>query len=142
MTSYTSDYPSTDFDADFKKFFEEFYATSDTPDAHDKYADSFTEDATLIMASKKAKGRSEILALRKGLWEKVSGRLHKPLKVFPYGANADEVMLFGTVDYELKDGRKANVDWSAHAHLVKQEGKVKMDFYQVYLDSAAQNPSK
>lgn len=78
----------------------------------------------------------EILAVRKGLWEKVSGRLHKPLKVFPYGTNADEVMLFGTVDYELKDGRKANVDWSAHAHLVKQEGKVKMDFYQVYLVSA------
>ncbi len=77
----------------------------------------------------------EILALRKSLWEKVSGRLHKPLKVFPYGANADEVMLFGTVDYELKDGRNASVDWSAHAHLVKEDGKVKMDFYQVYLVS-------
>jgi hypothetical protein len=56
MTSYTSSYPTLDFDPAYKQFFEDFYAISDTPDAHDKYVDSFTEDATLIMASKKAKG--------------------------------------------------------------------------------------
>jgi hypothetical protein len=55
--SYASEYPAeVDFDAAYKKFFEEFYEISDTPDAHDKYAEQFTEDATLIMASKKAKG--------------------------------------------------------------------------------------
>ncbi len=58
MTSYASEYPSTEFDKDYQQFFEQFYATSDTPDAHDRYADSFTADATLIMASKKVKGRS------------------------------------------------------------------------------------
>jgi len=55
------------------------------------------------------------------------------LKVFPYGHNADEMMLYGTVDYVLKDGTKKSVDWAARAHLVKNEGVVKMDFYQVYL---------
>lgn len=42
-------------------------------------------------------------------------------------------MVYGTVDYVLKDGAKKNVDWAARAHLVKNDGMVKMDFYQVYL---------
>jgi hypothetical protein len=56
MTSYASEYPPVPFDAAYKKFFEDFYATSDAPDAHSKYVEQFTPDATLIMASKKAKG--------------------------------------------------------------------------------------
>jgi hypothetical protein len=53
--SYSSQYPlEVVVDEGMKAFFEEFYKTSDTLDAHDKYADSFTGDATLIMASKKA----------------------------------------------------------------------------------------
>jgi len=56
MSAYISEYPSIPFDSEFKKFFENFYATSDSPSAHDKYVQFFTEDATLIMASKKAKG--------------------------------------------------------------------------------------
>lgn len=79
--------------------------------------------------------RVEILAFRKGMWEKVKSRLHKPTKIFPFGQNTDEVMLYGTVDYELKDGRKTAVDWAARGHLVKEDSVVKMDFYQVYLVS-------
>jgi hypothetical protein len=79
----------------------------------------------------------EILALRKGLWEKVTSRLHRASKVFPYGPNADEVMLHGTVHYQLKAGGESSLDWAAYAHLVKVDGVVKMDFYQVYLVSLA-----
>ena len=46
-------------------------------------------------------------------------------------------MLYGTVEYGLKDGREATVDWAARAHLVKESGAVMMDFYQVYLVSRA-----
>lgn len=42
-------------------------------------------------------------------------------------------MLYGTVDYELKDGKSANVEWAARAHFTNAEGDLKMDFYQVYL---------
>lgn len=42
-------------------------------------------------------------------------------------------MLYGKVEYSLKDGREATVDWAARAHLVKHDGAVMMDFYQVYL---------
>jgi hypothetical protein len=55
---YKSEYPAgVQIDDGIKTFFEEFYKTSDTPDAHEKYADSFTKDATLVMASKVGKGR-------------------------------------------------------------------------------------
>lgn len=39
-------------------FMEDFYRTSDTESLHDKYVQSFTEDATLIMGPKEAKGAS------------------------------------------------------------------------------------
>ncbi|KAF1842921.1 uncharacterized protein K460DRAFT_314682 [Cucurbitaria berberidis CBS 394.84] len=138
MSAYTSSYPPVDFDSAYKQFFETFYATSDTPDAHEKYITHFTKDATLIMASKKAVGSDQILALRKGMWERVSSRSHQPLKIFPFGDGADEVMLYGTVKYGLKAGGESGLEWAARAHLVKEDGMVKMDFYQVYLDTGAQ----
>ena len=75
----------------------------------------------------------DILAFRKGMWEHVASRKHKPLKVFPFGQNANEVMLYGTVGYGLKSGKNSEIDWAARAHLVEDEGNMKMDFYQVYL---------
>lgn len=45
-------------------------------------------------------------------------------------------MLYGTVEYVLKEGGESKVDWAARAHLMEEEGKVKMDFYQVYLVSS------
>ena len=56
MSNYKSEVPKLELDPDFKHFFEDFYATSDTPEAHEHYVKYFTEDATLIMASKKVKG--------------------------------------------------------------------------------------
>ena len=56
-SSYKSEYPaSIPVDEGIVKFFEIFYETSDTPSAHERYAESFTKDATLIMASKKSQG--------------------------------------------------------------------------------------
>lgn len=42
-------------------FMEDFYRTSDTESLHEKYVQSFTEDATLIMGPKQAKGTSGML---------------------------------------------------------------------------------
>lgn len=67
------------------------------------------------------------------MWSHVSSRTHNVSKVFPYGPNADEVMLYGTVAYEMKNGKSLSVDWAARAHLVVHGEDVKMDFYQVYL---------
>jgi hypothetical protein len=68
------------------------------------------------------------------MWEKVSSRAHAPLKIFPFGPDASEVMLYGTVKYGLKAGGESSKDWAARARLVKDaNGKVMMSFYQVYL---------
>jgi hypothetical protein len=75
----------------------------------------------------------EIMAARKGMWTNVAKRLHNPIKIFPFGPDASELMLYGTVAYELHDGRKTTIDWAAHAQLVKEEGRWKFGLYQVYL---------
>lgn len=57
MSQYQSIYPTGEFDPAYKHFFEQFYKISDTPDAHELYSKQFTQDATLVMASKTVKGR-------------------------------------------------------------------------------------
>ncbi|KAM0694882.1 hypothetical protein Q7P36_005238 [Cladosporium allicinum] len=119
-------------------FFESFYAVSDTAAAHEQYADHFTSDAKLIMASKETSGRDGIIEMRHGMWEKVASRSHKPSMVYTFGKGGDDVMLHGTVDYELKDGKKAEgIEWAARARFGSEHGNLKMVFYQVYLDTAA-----
>ena len=63
MSSYVSEYPNVNFDPAFKSFYEDFYLISDTPDAHEKYVQQFTQDATLIMASKTAKGHDGVSSI-------------------------------------------------------------------------------
>ncbi|KAA6414337.1 MAG: hypothetical protein FRX48_02700 [Lasallia pustulata] len=89
----------------------------------------------MIMASKMVKGRSEHVGA-------VASRSHKPEKIFPVGPNADEVLIFGTVSYGLKNRKSKEITWAARAHLVKDGAEWKMDYYQVYLNDAAQNASK
>ena len=73
--------------------------------------------------------------MRHGMWEKVAKRSHKPAQLYAFGKGSDDIMLFGTVDYVLKDGRGTTVEWSARAHFTKESDGLKMDFYQVYLVS-------
>ncbi|KAH8602257.1 hypothetical protein B0O99DRAFT_561587 [Bisporella sp. PMI_857] len=137
-SQYKSQYPSdVTIDPGIVQFFEQFYEASDTPGEHENYVENFTADATLILASKKSKGRNEIIETRKAMWEKVSARKHTVHKIFPFGNGAKEVMLYGIVKYNLKAGGTAEVDWAARAQLLEQSGGWKMEFYQVYLDTGA-----
>jgi len=142
-STYHAELPSLTIDPDIPKFFEKFYATSDNPSeqAHEEYARSFTDHAPVIMAAKKVQGYAEILEFRKGLWSgPVVSRLHTVEKIFPFGDNSNEVMLYGTVKYGLKNGKTVVVDWSGRALLVKAAGPagtkkaMRMSFYQVYMD--------
>jgi hypothetical protein len=64
MNSYVSRYPPViEFDPAYRRFFENFYATSDTAEAHEEYVDYFTKDATLVMASKRVAGRKGLSQL-------------------------------------------------------------------------------
>lgn len=70
MSTYKGQAPSGSVELDPRiiPFFENFYAVSDNPDAHDEYVDAMTKDALFIMGTKKATGSAEIMPLRKGLW--------------------------------------------------------------------------
>lgn len=71
--------------------------------------------------------------MRHGMWEKVAKRSHKPLQIYAFGKNSDDVMLHGTVGYVLKDDKKTETTWAAKAHFVQEDGGLKMDVYQVFL---------
>ena len=63
MAQYEASVPEDgSLKAGIASFFEAFYAISDTPDAHEQYADCFTSDAKLIMAPKETSGRQGMLS--------------------------------------------------------------------------------
>ncbi|KAJ5894115.1 hypothetical protein N7495_005806 [Penicillium taxi] len=125
-------------------FMEDFYRTSDNESLHEEYVNSFTSNATLIMGPKEAKGSSEILPLRHGLWTHVVSRKHTPTHIFFGGEN--EIMLYGGVVYRLRANPDADsyVPWAGRVVFApEKEGEgPKMQFYQVYLDTAAQSGKK
>lgn len=70
------------------------------------------------------------------MWAAVKSRSHNPIKVFPFGANSKELMLYGTVEYVFKDEskEKATKDWAGRAKLRKDgDHGWKLEEYQVYL---------
>ncbi|GAM90237.1 hypothetical protein ANO11243_082790 [Dothideomycetidae sp. 11243] len=128
----------------YAQFLEQFYAISDTPGADDRWLEQFTADATVIMASRSATGTDEILSLRKGMWVTVASRQHTPAQIFVFSSDASgaEIMLHGRVAYTFKSGGAGELPWAGRAHLVRSgEGIVRMSFYQVYFDTAAQKAS-
>lgn len=69
MSTYVGQVPSdVKLDPRIVPFYENFYRVSDSPEAHDEYVDAMTSDGLLIMGTKKATGKDELMALRKGLW--------------------------------------------------------------------------
>lgn len=56
--SYASEYPQDVFVEDgIQEMFENFYEVSDTPHMNEKYADFFTDDATIIIAGREIAGK-------------------------------------------------------------------------------------
>jgi hypothetical protein len=70
------------------------------------------------------------------MWDAVASRKHTLQKVYPFGSGSDEVMLYGSVALELKNGGSADIEWAGRAELEKSaDGKYRLKFYQVYLVS-------
>ncbi|KAF4974587.1 hypothetical protein FZEAL_8514 [Fusarium zealandicum] len=126
-------------DSGIVSFLQTFYRVSDTPGETEKYVEMFTDDATFVLASKKAVGHKEITTMREGMWDSVASRKHRISKLFPFGTDANELMLHGTVALTLKNGGSAEIEWAGRAEVVKADadGKYRFKFYQVYLDTGA-----
>ncbi|PWY95472.1 hypothetical protein BO94DRAFT_506423 [Aspergillus sclerotioniger CBS 115572] len=121
-------------------FMENFYRISDAESQHDQYVSNFTDDATLIMGSKVARGVDEILPLRHSLWTHVHSRKHTPERIYFGGER--ELMLYGTVKYVLRSDLENEIEVPWAGRVVFDEKVEKMRFYQVYLDPSAQSGKK
>lgn len=135
MSTYTgSTPPSVSLDPRIVPFFERFYAVSDSPTAHTEYVDSFIPDADFVMGSKTTRGYDGILDLRKSLWSgPIVRRKHHLYKIFPFGPDSLEVMVYGKVEYGLKNGKEIEVQWAGRAVLEEYQGGLRFRHYQVYL---------
>ncbi|CAJ2510008.1 Uu.00g059080.m01.CDS01 [Anthostomella pinea] len=146
-STYTPAYPTNvAIDGRVKDFIADFYATSDDPSKNEEWVDFFATDAVLVMGEKAARGTEEIREVRKGMWEKVKSRKHKPERVFPASVaagsddgggggrgDAYEYMLCGSLDFVMKTGEDVVATWAGRAALREVGGVLKYDFYQVYL---------
>ncbi len=71
-----------------------------------------------------------------GMWSAVSSRKHTIPKIFPFGNDSDEFMLYGNVSLVLKNDARSDLEWAGRAKLVKSDGgQWKFKFYQIYLVS-------
>jgi hypothetical protein len=79
--------------------------------------------------------RAELHALRARMWSAVASRKHTLTKVFPArfgGPQEYEVMLFGEVAREKKDGSSGVFSWAGHGVLRKEEEGWKFSRYRVW----------
>jgi hypothetical protein len=121
------------------QFAKDFYAASDVgPSGHQAYVDFFTPKATLIMGPTTFEGHEGVMKFREAGWEKVATRKHTYKGIYPNPEKPEQdVMVYGTVDYGMKDGtKKEGIEWAARMDLTKDaQGNLKLQFYQVYLVS-------
>ena len=71
------------------------------------------------------------------MWDGVPKRIHRPIKVYPFGNNASEVVIIGSVEYWPDDGAYVKKDMAARASYRKnsETGAVEMSRLQVWLTS-------
>ncbi|KPM37663.1 hypothetical protein AK830_g8904 [Neonectria ditissima] len=143
MAQYKAAYPADlKIHPEVDAFFIRFYGISDTPgltnedqmvSLHSAVETAHSEDPTTNGAPE----REEITTLREGMWSTVASRKHTIHKIFPFGNDATEVMIYGSVELGLRSGSTVYSEWAARAQLTKDEadGEWKMSFYQVYMDT-------
>jgi len=124
----------------YQSFIASFYAASDASpaadaSANDAYVSHFLPHSTMIMGPITYEGHAGLHRFREAGWEKVALRKHVVKGVFPSLTSPDELMLYGTVDYGMKDGSsKEGVEWAARMVFADPTVEApKLKFYQVYI---------
>ncbi|CAK7205233.1 hypothetical protein SEUCBS139899_008000 [Sporothrix eucalyptigena] len=119
-----------------------FYELADdrSPDAGPRMAaEVFSTDAVLFGAGSDPQGTAGATAISKSrdhAWNVVDRRRHTIERVFG-SADGREVMLIGSLDTTLKNGRSLVVPFTAHVNVVRQDGDTpRIQMMHVYADSA------
>ncbi|KAI1642590.1 hypothetical protein F4815DRAFT_461574 [Daldinia loculata] len=131
-------------DGKVKNFISQFYAISDDRSRDEDWVKSFLPDATVIIGDKMAVGTENIRQMRKGMWEGVQTRKHKPLTVYPatfypetaYNEGEKPVIQYMIEGTLVSIGEKLEtreITWAARAILKEEQGELKYKLYQVYL---------
>lgn len=145
MSNQNAAFPSTFTDEKVKEFVTAFFKESDTkppaPPAVDAYTTYFSSSPVLKMGSlPECTSIEEIGATRQKMWKGVASRHHIVTKVFVNndpGTKAEEIVLSGTVEYGLEDGKSNTISWVSRMIFDEKEreekDRVALKFYQVYL---------
>ncbi|GAA6008308.1 nuclear transport factor 2 family protein [Rhodotorula paludigena] len=124
-----------------RDFLAAFYRTSDQPDAIDDYLAFLAPDVDFIMGLNAVRGHQAVRKIRENMWGGVQTRRHQPHAVFVQDARGDgdhddgarQLMLHGTVDYGLRNGKTVDaVGWAALVVFADSDGtsELKMKRYQ------------
>ncbi|KAI8960308.1 hypothetical protein F5Y11DRAFT_349670 [Daldinia sp. FL1419] len=132
-------------DEKLENFVSHFYVISDDASRDEEWVNSFLPDATVIIGDKLAVGIENIRRMRKGMWEGVRTRRHKPLAVYlasfqpeaskyQAGERPDaQYMIEGTLVSTHANDETRELVWAARAVLREDAGVLKYKLYQVYL---------
>jgi hypothetical protein len=122
-------------------FVQNFYKLSDNGTAHEGYTNSFLYNSDFffqIGPMKPAKTSQDVMQWREKAWEAVATRKHTVYEVFPSKKQENELMLYGRVDFEKKNGDKAGASWAGRMIFDKssvEKGEPKLAFYNVWIVS-------
>ncbi|KAF2659435.1 hypothetical protein K491DRAFT_712711 [Lophiostoma macrostomum CBS 122681] len=136
---YLSEYPpDCKVNPDIQALIRHYYTQVDTQGRHVEYSECFAEDGVLVVPQgREFHGRDAIRDVHQGMWSGVAKRVHRPTKIYPFGNDASEVTIIGTVEYWPDDGSYLKKDMAAVAKYQKnlRTGLVEMSRLQVWLTS-------
>jgi len=121
-----------------------FFRSWDDPESQNDYLQLFTPDGELVFGPAPAKGREAIRTLRDAMIHPTKGPVvnlqHTLGKCFVLaggaGSGRQEIIVNGSIWYELKNGRKVDADFASWMVFVDQgHNDPQAVFYEVYLDS-------
>ncbi|KAI0485352.1 hypothetical protein GGR56DRAFT_70736 [Xylariaceae sp. FL0804] len=121
-------------DPAIKKHIASLYEAVDSKEL-EFWGSHFAEDALMKKGATHAKGRENLVALVTKSWGVVQSREHTVYAVFPFGKDAEEVMLHGRSNNVSLEGQASTFTWAARMHFRRSEdGKVLIDQYTIIVD--------
>ncbi|KAJ5899980.1 hypothetical protein N7495_004724 [Penicillium taxi] len=116
-----------------KSHIKTLYTALDSKDMQ-TWGAHFAEDAEMTMGPFTVKGRDSLIEAVTGTSADIKTRDHTIDSVFPFGPDADEVMLHGSCDSVTKDDQASTSTWAAIMHF-KRSGHedVLVDRYTVFV---------
>ncbi|OOF93574.1 hypothetical protein ASPCADRAFT_209515 [Aspergillus carbonarius ITEM 5010] len=71
-----------------------------------------------------------MLQASRSSWDDIESRQHNPQYAYPLGN--DTYLIEGNAAYVYKSGQSKTFKWCGKLHLVRHDGRWKMDYYKTY----------